>query len=130
MPYTNNAPGEKPPQWSKDASTDSIVQSFHLPSGVGATCLLQQPFNSSFDIAILGQINSTYRNYKLLEKYFTPSCRSVFVNGLPLENFVPPPPTAAPQEADNKTDLSHLCKYASQIVHLCKYASKIVQVNN
>jgi len=114
VPYTNNAAGEKPPEWSHDAPTDSIVQSFHLPSGVGATCLLKAPHNSSFDIAILRHINSTYRNYHLLEKYFTSSCQSVFVSGLKLRNFVPRAPTAEPV-VENKTELFSTGSFPSYI---------------
>ena len=43
-----------------------------------------------------------FRNYKLLEKYFEPSCETVFQKGLALENFVPPPPTASPSDQPNK----------------------------
>ena len=51
-----------------------------------------------------------HRDYRLLADYFTPSCESVFVKGLRLGNFVPPPPTATPTDAppdvSNKSDIA------------------------
>ncbi len=49
------------PHWTQDATPGDIARTFRLPSGVGATCCLKTPFNSSFDAAILEQLNFTYR---------------------------------------------------------------------
>ena len=61
IPYLNQAPGYIKPVWNQDATPEDIVQTFRLPSGVGATCCLKTPYNSSFDAAILKQLNFTYR---------------------------------------------------------------------
>jgi ATP-binding cassette subfamily A (ABC1) protein 2 len=78
--------------WSKDASASDIMATFHLASGVGATCVLKSPFNSSFDADILRSLNFTSHSLQLLEQYFESGCDSVFVKGLPMMNFVPPAP--------------------------------------
>nr|XP_042904131.1 ATP-binding cassette sub-family A member 2 isoform X3 [Parasteatoda tepidariorum] len=79
-------------RWSEDANSEHIYATLYMPSGVGATCVLKSPFNNSFD----ARMNFSARNYDLLSAYFEPSCESVFVPGLPLDNFVPPPPTNSP----------------------------------
>lgn len=72
-----------------------MIKSLHLPSGVGATCVLKSPFIADFDTSKL--LNDTKdHNLELISAYFDPMCQSVFVPGLPLENFVPPIPTALP----------------------------------
>lgn len=88
--------------WSQDASASDIAATFRLASGVGATCVLRSPFNSSFDADILRTVNFTSRSQRLLEKYFNPGCDSVFVKGLPMMNFVPPAPVVIqPSAAKN-----------------------------
>jgi len=80
--------------WSRDASTGRLVGTFRLASGVAATCLLKSAFNSSFDADRLRAINSSSsEQFLLLAQYYQPGCESVFVNGLPLSNFVPPSAT-------------------------------------
>ena len=96
IPYSNMAENPEMPKWSQDAGPSEIIQTFRMASGVSATCVLKTPFNSSFDEAILKQLNFTYRNFELLDRYFEQSCESVFQKGLPLENFVPPAPTDSP----------------------------------
>ena len=86
-------------KWTKDAMPPKLIETLHYASGVAATCVLRSPFNSSFDAALLRQVNFTHQSYDLLSKYFEPSCESVFVRGLRLENFVPPPPTSSPQSS-------------------------------
>jgi len=89
----DNSPAESTMSWwSKDASSKQILGTFHLASGVGATCVLKSPFNSSFDADRLRTLNFTSRSQRLLEKYFEAGCESVFVKGLPMMNFVPPAP--------------------------------------
>ena len=97
IPYANHKLGQ-PLNRSSDAGPEQIIRTFHYPSGIGATCVLRSPFNI-FDIDYL-----KHKNYKLLLKYFEPSCEKVFVHGLPLENFVPPLPTV-----DDKKHVN--CKY-------------------
>jgi len=76
--------------WSEDADAKRILATFHLASGVAATCVLKSPFNSSFDADRLRTLNFTRSSQQLLEKYFEAGCESVFVKGLPMRNFVPP----------------------------------------
>lgn len=78
-------------RWSKDADSSSILATLFMPAGIGATCVFKSP-NNSFD----QKMNFSARNYDLLSAFFEPSCESVFVPGLPLDNFVPPPPTNSP----------------------------------
>jgi len=78
--------------WSKDADSKRILDTFHLASGVAATCVLKSPFNSSFDADRLRTMNFTTRSQQLLEKYYEAGCESVFVKGLAMMNFVPPAP--------------------------------------
>lgn len=86
---------------SGDANAERLAKTFRLPSGVAATCVLRTPFNSSYDSDILKRVNTTYRNFRLLDKYFISSCESVFVGGLPLQNFVPPAVTVSPLVVKN-----------------------------
>ena len=61
IPYANvETPGQKD-EWSSDASTQELIQTFRLPCGVSATCVLKKAYNSSFDEAMLRQLNFTYR---------------------------------------------------------------------
>ena len=103
------------PSWSSDASAEQLIKTFHLPSGVAATCILLSPFNSSFDADILKNINSTYRNFNLLNRYFVPACESVFVGGLPLQNFVPPAVTASPAAVKNESAPSFVTSGPNQV---------------
>lgn len=80
-------------RWSQDANSEKVFATLYMPSGVGATCVFKSPFNNSFD----EKMNFSARNYDLLSAFFEPSCESVFMPGLPLDNFVPPPPTNSPQ---------------------------------
>ena len=111
IPYSDQNQDQNDATWSQDARGSDLIQTFKMPSGVGATCILKKPFNSSFDAAILRQINSTHRNFTLLEKFFEPGCRDVFVKGIDLENFVPLPPTGSPIPMLNDTDMIDLGKH-------------------
>ncbi|XP_014665300.1 PREDICTED: ATP-binding cassette sub-family A member 2-like isoform X2 [Priapulus caudatus] len=95
-------PPECWPQWSQDANPQQLVATLYLPSGVGATCVLKDPFNNT-DFH-----NMSANNFYLLAEYFTASCMSVFVKGVPLENFVPPPPTAAPLQQSSDVNYTTL----------------------
>ncbi|CAM1324270.1 ABCA2 (predicted) [Pycnogonum litorale] len=101
IPYSNHFQdfeNNTKERWSKDGDSRKLVKSLHLPSGVGATCVLKSPFNDSIDIDMLNFTKS--RNFKLISEYFEPMCQSVFVPGVPLENFVPPIPIVTPPTLD------------------------------
>jgi len=91
--------------WSKDADARRVLDTFHLASGVAATCVLKSPYNSSFDADRLRTLNFTSRRSQqlLLERYFEPGCESVFVKGLPMMNFVPPAPVIIDTSTNNNS---------------------------
>lgn len=75
-----------------------MVGTFHLPSGVGATCVLKTAFNSTLD-QLVQTLNLNSNESKMLAaKYFDAMCVDSFTQGLPLSNFVPPPPSPAPSD--------------------------------
>lgn len=105
IPFSNNL--QDIHGWSNDADSTKLVRTLvHMPSGVGATCVLKNPFNNSFDDR-MEKLNFSVRNFELLSDYFEPSCESVFVPGLPLENFVPSPPTASPPIYNGKDNINN-----------------------
>lgn len=83
---------------SPDASPQRIFNTVRLPSGVGATCVLKTPFNSTLDQ--LAQTLNPYANNSktLAARYFDSMCLDSFTQGVPLSNFVPPPPSPAPSD--------------------------------
>ncbi|XP_052335102.1 ATP-binding cassette sub-family A member 2-like isoform X2 [Oncorhynchus keta] len=97
IPYAN----EDRPQYSKlspDASPQKIANTLRLPSGVGATCVLKTPFNSTLD-QLAQTLNPSANNSKTLAaRYFDSMCLDSFTQGVPLSNFVPPPPSPAPSD--------------------------------
>ncbi|XP_052449005.1 ATP-binding cassette sub-family A member 2 isoform X4 [Carassius gibelio] len=97
IPYAN----EDRLQFSKlspDASPQRIVNTLGLPSGVGATCVLKTPFNSTLD-QLAQSLNPYANNSKTLAaRYFDSMCLDSFTQGVPLSNFVPPPPSPAPSD--------------------------------
>ncbi|UYV63452.1 ABCA2 [Cordylochernes scorpioides] len=100
IPFANNG---RDSSWMTDANSSSLVNTLiHMPSGVGATCVLKHAFNNTFE----EDLNFNVREFSLLAKYFEPSCESVFLPGLPPKNFVPLPPTASPQFSPTSTDPS------------------------
>ncbi|XP_072520888.1 ATP-binding cassette sub-family A member 2 isoform X2 [Salminus brasiliensis] len=97
IPYAN----EDRLQYSKlspDASPQKIINTLRFPSGVGATCVLKTPFNSTLDQ--LAQTLNPYANNSktLAARYFDSMCLDSFTQGVPLSNFVPPPPSPAPSD--------------------------------
>ncbi|EEC08268.1 hypothetical protein IscW_ISCW018772, partial [Ixodes scapularis] len=81
-----------PARWDSDADARQLAMTLRLPSGVGATCVLLWPINETIGIPVQpSQANYSDRSLDL--DAFEPECRSVFVPGLPLDNFVPPLPT-------------------------------------
>ncbi|NXK80388.1 ABCA2 protein, partial [Amazona guildingii] len=96
IPYANEERREYRIRLSPDASPQQLVNTFHLPSGVGATCVLKTPFNNTLDQP-MQNLNSN-ESKMLAAKYFDAMCIDSFTQGLPLSNFVPPPPSPAPSD--------------------------------
>uniref|UniRef100_T1J7T4 ATP-binding cassette sub-family A member 2 n=1 Tax=Strigamia maritima TaxID=126957 RepID=T1J7T4_STRMM len=82
IPFANHQSHKKPRSWSKDASALDLEATLLMASGVGATCVQQDPYQ-------IFELNATVRDFKLFSQYFEPSCASVFVPGFELQNFVP-----------------------------------------
>ncbi|CAM4645740.1 unnamed protein product [Lepidochelys olivacea] len=98
IPYANEERREYHMKLSPDASPQQLVNTFHLPSGVGATCVLKTAFNSTLD-QLVQTLNLNSNESKMLAaKYFDAMCVDSFTQGLPLSNFVPPPPSPAPSD--------------------------------
>uniref|UniRef100_A0A7N8XI00 ATP-binding cassette sub-family A member 2 n=1 Tax=Mastacembelus armatus TaxID=205130 RepID=A0A7N8XI00_9TELE len=97
IPYAN----EDRSQYSKllpDVSPQKIINTLRLPSGVGATCVLKTPFNSTLD-QLAQTLNPSANNSKTLAaRYFDSMCLDSFTQGVPLSNFVPPPPSPVPSD--------------------------------
>ena len=81
---------------SPDAGPQQLVGTFRLPSGVGATCVLKSPANGSLGPTL----NLSSGESRLLAaRFFDSMCLESFTQGLPLSNFVPPPPSPAPSDS-------------------------------
>ncbi|KAL6465280.1 hypothetical protein MHYP_G00254130 [Metynnis hypsauchen] len=98
IPYANEDRLQYRSKLSPDASPQKIINTLRLPSGVGATCVLKTPFNSTLDQ--LAQTLNPYANNSktLAARYFDSMCLDSFTQGVPLSNFVPPPPSPAPSD--------------------------------
>lgn len=101
IPYANEERQEYRLRLSPDASPQQLVSTFRLPSGVGATCVLKSPANGS-----LGpMLNLSSGESRLLAaRFFDSMCLESFTQGLPLSNFVPPPPSPAPSDSPVSPD--------------------------
>ncbi|KAM9743027.1 ATP-binding cassette sub-family A member 2 [Menidia menidia] len=98
IPYANEDRTPYRIMLSPDASPQKIVNTLRLPSGVGATCVLKTPFNSTLD-QLAQTLNPNANNSKTLAaQYFDSMCLDSFTQGVPLSNFVPPPPSPAPSD--------------------------------
>ncbi|XP_023814646.1 ATP-binding cassette sub-family A member 2 isoform X3 [Oryzias latipes] len=98
IPYANEERPQYRNKLSPDASTQKIINTLRLPSGVGATCVLKTPFNSTLD-QLAQTLNPSANNSKTLAaQYFDSMCLDSFTQGVPLSNFVPPPPSPAPSD--------------------------------
>uniref|UniRef100_A0A8C2JBW8 ATP-binding cassette, sub-family A (ABC1), member 2 n=1 Tax=Cyprinus carpio TaxID=7962 RepID=A0A8C2JBW8_CYPCA len=98
IPYANEDRLQYRSKLSPDASPQRIVNTLRLPSGVGATCVLKTPFNSTLD-QLAQSLNPYANNSKTLAaRYFDSMCLDSFTQGVPLSNFVPPPPSPAPSD--------------------------------
>ncbi|XP_058515523.1 ATP-binding cassette sub-family A member 2 isoform X1 [Ochotona princeps] len=95
IPYANEERREYRLRLSPDASPQQLVGTFRLPSGIGATCVLKSPANGS-----LGPLLnlSSGESRLLAARFFDSMCLESFTQGLPLSNFVPPPPSPAPDD--------------------------------
>ncbi|XP_063752505.1 ATP-binding cassette sub-family A member 2 isoform X2 [Eleginops maclovinus] len=98
IPYANEDRSQYRIRLSLDASPQKIINTLLLPSGVGATCVLKTPFNSTLD-QLAQTLNPSANNSKTLAaRYFDSMCLDSFTQGVPLSNFVPPPPSPAPSD--------------------------------
>ncbi|XP_056274461.1 ATP-binding cassette sub-family A member 2 isoform X1 [Pseudoliparis swirei] len=98
IPYANEDRPQYRSKGSPDAGPQKIINSLRLPSGVGATCVLKTPFNSTLD-QLAQTLNPSANNSKTLAaRYFDSMCLDSFTQGVPLSNFVPPPPSPAPSD--------------------------------
>nr|XP_021506816.1 ATP-binding cassette sub-family A member 2 isoform X3 [Meriones unguiculatus] len=96
IPYANEERQEYRLRLSPDASPQQLVNTFRLPSGVGATCVLKSPANGSLGPTL----NLSSGESRLLAaRFFDSMCLESFTQGLPLSNFVPPPPSPAPSDS-------------------------------
>ncbi|XP_068020342.1 ATP-binding cassette sub-family A member 2 isoform X1 [Melanerpes formicivorus] len=98
IPYANEERHEYRIRLSPDASPQQLVNTFHLPSGVGATCVLKMAFNNTLDQPMQTLNLNSNESKMLAAKYFDAMCIDSFTQGLPLSNFVPPPPSPAPSD--------------------------------
>ena len=89
IPYTNRKTNIKSNSSSKDASPSQILETFHLPSGIGATCVLKSPFNSSFDRDAFLALKNNPHSFELVLKYFNTECQGVFQRGIFLDHYLP-----------------------------------------
>jgi len=78
------------PSITKDADPSRLIDTFDLPSGVGATCVLKNSdsqfnfdLNITFDAPKSGTID-------LVLKHFNPECGSCFTKGKAVSQFLPP----------------------------------------
>ncbi|XP_028910083.1 ATP-binding cassette sub-family A member 2 isoform X2 [Ornithorhynchus anatinus] len=95
IPFANEERREYHLKLSPDASPQQLVNTFRLPSGVGATCVLKAAANASLGPTL----NLSSSESKMVAaKYFDAMCVDSFTQGLPLSNFVPPPPSPAPSD--------------------------------
>lgn len=101
LPTWTHAVGSPRFQLSPDASPQQLVSTFRLPSGVGATCVLKSPANGSLG----STLNLSSGESRLLAaRFFDSMCLESFTQGLPLSNFVPPPPSPAPSDSPVSQD--------------------------
>ncbi|XP_004848856.1 ATP-binding cassette sub-family A member 2 isoform X3 [Heterocephalus glaber] len=101
IPYASEERREYRLQLSPDASPQQLVSTLRLPSGVGATCVLKSPANGSLGPTL----NLSSRESRVLAaRFFDSMCLESFTQGLPLSNFVPPPPSPAPSDSPVSLD--------------------------
>ncbi|XP_053393737.1 ATP-binding cassette sub-family A member 2-like isoform X2 [Mercenaria mercenaria] len=89
IPYSNEHISDRALKYMTDAGPVELINTFKLPSGVGATCVLKSPYNSSIDLDIFKNLNLSDHTLQLLSRYYERGCERVFVQGIQLENYVP-----------------------------------------
>ncbi|XP_058158739.1 ATP-binding cassette sub-family A member 2 isoform X1 [Dasypus novemcinctus] len=101
IPYANEERREDRLRLSPDATPQQLMSTFRLPSGVGATCVLKSPANGSLGPTL----NLSSGESRLLAaRFFNGLCLESLTQGLPLSNFVPPPPSPAPSDSPAAPD--------------------------
>uniref|UniRef100_A0A493T0T8 ATP-binding cassette sub-family A member 2 n=1 Tax=Anas platyrhynchos platyrhynchos TaxID=8840 RepID=A0A493T0T8_ANAPP len=115
IPYANEERREYRIRLSPDASPQQLVNTFHLPSGIGATCVLKTAFNNTLDQPMQTLNLNSNESKMLAAKYFDAMCIDSFTQGLPLSNFVPPPPSPAPSDYPISVDEDLLHAWNSTI---------------
>ncbi|KAM4020093.1 ATP-binding cassette sub-family A member 2 [Anomaloglossus baeobatrachus] len=108
VPYANEEQPDYRLKLSPDANPQMLVNTFYLPSGIGATCVLKTAFNSTLDQLVQSLNLNSNESKMLAAQYFDAMCVDSFTQGLPLSNFVPPPPSPAPSEYPTEEDLARL----------------------
>ncbi|XP_075435187.1 ATP-binding cassette sub-family A member 2 [Ascaphus truei] len=108
VPYANEEQPKYRIKLSPDAGPQQLVNTFHLPSGIGATCVLKTAFNSTLDQLVQSLNLNSNESKMLAAQYFDAMCVDSFTQGLPLSNFVPPPPSPAPSDYPPDEDFSRL----------------------
>ncbi|KAG7281475.1 hypothetical protein CRUP_012418 [Coryphaenoides rupestris] len=102
IPYANEDRPQHRSKLSTDAGPQKIINTLRLLSGVGATCVLKTPHNSTLDSTLeqlaLNLNPSANESKTLAARYFDSMCLDSFTQGVPLSNFVPPPPSPAPSD--------------------------------
>lgn len=107
IPFSNVFMSKSSQMYRHDANPKQLINTFQLPSGVAATCLLKSPFNSSFDSDILKSFNISKQTFELLSKYYASGCERAFSPGTQLKNYVPRASTVANIPDLNITELMH-----------------------
>ncbi|KAM4661795.1 ATP-binding cassette sub-family A member 2 [Discoglossus pictus] len=108
VPFANEEQPEYRIKKFPDAGPQMLVNTFYLPSGIGATCVLKTAFNSTLDHLVQTLNLNSNESKMLAAQYFDAMCVDSFTQGLPLSNFVPPPPSPAPSDYPPDEDLNHL----------------------
>ena len=84
----------------RDARPQELKETVYLPSGLSATCVLKSPY-VFFDTS---RFNFSKRDYQEVERFFNPECSSVFVKGIFVKDFLPPPATKTTIDPMKTTD--------------------------
>ncbi|XP_072287523.1 ATP-binding cassette sub-family A member 2 isoform X4 [Pyxicephalus adspersus] len=108
VPYANEEQPDYRLKLSPDANPQMLVNTFYLPSGIGATCVLKTAFNNTLDQLVQSLNMNSNESKMLAAQYFDAMCVDSFTQGLPLSNFVPPPPSPAPSDYPTDEDPPHL----------------------
>uniref|UniRef100_UPI00358F4AA8 ATP-binding cassette sub-family A member 2 isoform X1 n=1 Tax=Myxine glutinosa TaxID=7769 RepID=UPI00358F4AA8 len=95
VPFANEERESYRLSLSPDASPQLLADTFWLPSGLGASCVLRSPGTSSANYAHHSDARSSA---EIVAEYFEPSCRDSVTKGIPLSNFVPESPTQGPTD--------------------------------